>query len=105
MKPPASIKVGPITYDIRLLDGLLDGERNIFGSITFRTETIDVESDMAPDEQRQTVLHEMVHIMLTHIGQRNHDEVLVDGLSYALFDVIRSNPELITYIMASDTGR
>lgn len=67
------------------------------GYIDHRTSEIVVSSMLGPEQERQTVLHEIIHGLgdTLHIGL---DEQAVQGLAAGLLALIRDNPALIAYI-------
>lgn len=92
-----SVKIGPITYEIKTVEGLLgcSGEK-LDGQIKYSNPTIELDSELSFDMQRQTLLHEILHGILTHSGR--HDEVsegAIDAIAYGMFGVIRDNPEFV----------
>lgn len=92
------IKIGPITYEVVTVPGLRDGAdgKKLFGEIKYGSCEIRVESNYAPQQTRQTLWHEIVHIVLVQLGRadESNDEALVDGMAYALMRVIEDNPWL-----------
>ena len=103
---PSNVKVGPITYAIRVQDNLMakddDGEDILlFGKVCFATCEITIDSNLAPAMQWQTLWHEIVHIVYDQLGL-NKDEGEADGIAYKLLEVLMDNgflqfPTLETY--------
>ena len=95
-----SIKIGPITYKLKMVKRLIrNGDEKLDGRISNRSQTIDIESELTPTMQRQTLWHEIIHGILTQAGR--HDEVsegAVDAIAYGIFGVIKDNPEMISKV-------
>jgi len=101
-----TIKVGPIAYTMREIGDLHDGGKRLFGQVNYDDCEILIHAGNAAQQRRQTVWHEIVHIILTQAG-RNEDsgnEQLVDALAYGLMDVIESNPWLTEGTKAGSRG-
>ena len=62
-------------------------------------------ADSSPDEEADTVLHELIHVMISAAGIdhafKNHDqqETAVDQLAPVLLDTLRRNPLLVAYLV------
>lgn len=108
---PTTVKVGPYTYTVTLSDARikeLEKENNadLYGFTAHSFLEIAVSPDMADLMVRETVLHEVLHAVLytTGISNRfseNAEEHLVRALSPALFQMLRDNPQLVTYLVGS----
>jgi hypothetical protein len=85
-----AIKIGGIRYaviaDNRLIDSLRSGEMR-----HMRAE-IAVLPDATPELLPQTLWHEVLHAVLLHAGERQHDETVLDVLAYGIVQVLRDNP-------------
>ena len=59
-----------------------------FGLITYSKCRIRINKDMPDDMQRRTIIHEIVHGMLIHIGREDlsNDETFVQTLALAIDD-------------------
>lgn len=92
------LKVGPIVYKILWVEDLCssDGE-SISGRVLYDMCEIHLEAGNSPQADRQTLWHEIVHIVLTHLGRdenRKDREAFVDSLAYGLMQVVQDNPWL-----------
>lgn len=58
-----------------------------FGQIDYKTCEIRINKDMTEESKKETLCHEMVHGMLTHLGYTNYsnDEVFVQSLANAIY--------------------
>lgn len=90
MRPLKSVRVGPVRYAIQYVDGLPD-----MGECDEMAATIRVREGLAPDTERVTLMHEVLHAALFALGHRKHSELIVDGLAYQLVQILRDNPGLI----------
>lgn len=91
------VKIGPMTYEVKIVEHLLgcDGKK-LDGQITYSKPTIELDSELSFDMQRQVLLHEIIHGILTHAGR--HEEVsedVIDAIAYGVFGVIKDNPEIV----------
>lgn len=98
VKLPEFVKVGALTYKVEETDRLELGT-NYLGEILYDTLEIRVRPG-AEQRERQTLLHEIIHAMLTNIGEKEHDERVVEGLAHMLLEVIQDNPDLIDSLRA-----
>jgi len=58
-----------------------------FGQIDYKACEIRINKDMTEANKKETLCHEMVHGMLTHLGYTNYsnDEVFVQSLANAIY--------------------
>ena len=58
-----------------------------FGQIDYKACEIRINKDMAEANKKETLCHEMVHGMLTHLGysEYSQDEQLVQALGNAIY--------------------
>ena len=58
-----------------------------FGQIDYKACEIRINKDMTDASKKETLCHEMVHGMLTHLGYTNYsnDEVFVQSLANAIY--------------------
>lgn len=68
----------------------------IYGQVNYGECEIRVEAQNDPQQRRQTLWHEVVHVLLTQAGlvKDAKREGLVDPLAYGLMQVVRDNPGL-----------
>lgn len=89
-----NIDIGPITYKIVVVPDLRgDNDKKLFGEVVHGLCEIRLEGNNAPQQGRQTLWHEIVHVILTQLGRQDEgsDEPLVDGLAYAFMQVVQDN--------------
>lgn len=82
------IKIGGITYKIlKQSDCEIDGD---MGRAWTKKAFIKINSDMPEDVQKESLLHECLHVILENIGRDDlsGDEQLVHSLSAFLFQVL-----------------
>ena len=92
-----TVKVGPIVYEVREVAGLLDAGTSIFGEVKHSDCEILIEAGNAAQQRRQTLWHEIVHVVLSQAGYRKEskDEGLVEALSHGIMGVVQDNPWLV----------
>lgn len=58
-----------------------------FGQIEYQRSIIKINKDMSQDIKNETICHEMLHGMLTHLGytEQSQDEQFVNALSNAIY--------------------
>jgi hypothetical protein len=111
---PKSVKIGPFTYRIVFLPEykihpLLKnhGEQFLsYGDIDEWTLTIQIRDDIAIDQQKVTLLHEILHgcdNLFSHNGMdKDSAEEYISRISAALFDVLRSNRSVTNWLLGSE---
>lgn len=98
---PERVRVGPFVYTIKRLstDDAQDMER--YGDCDRDKNVIRVAEGLAQDRALETFFHEILHAMfeasnLKSDGNiRAHEEVIVNGLSMAMINLMRDEPLLI----------
>lgn len=91
MPIPNKVKVGWKTYDVILADPTLNGGDELYGQIDYDRCTITLRAAASPDQQRATLVHELLHAVSNMYGL-NLDEKLVEDLANALYCVYKDNP-------------
>ncbi len=96
------LKIGAVTYKVRELDDLhrVNGEGQkqwLHGHYLTADAELRVANDQAHDVKVVTVWHEALHGILTHAGQSDQPEPLMEALSYGIVELLRNNPQLIEY--------
>lgn len=89
-----AIKIGPITYPIRIVEHLTDGKDKLDGYISYSNSEIRIDAAMESQRQRAILWHEIVHGILSQAGYDNHQESMVEALSYGILAVLDDNPAL-----------
>tara|TARA_R100000808_G_scaffold9913_1_gene26908 strand:+ start:24391 stop:24702 length:312 start_codon:yes stop_codon:yes gene_type:complete len=73
--------IGGHDYDIvEMRDQTKDG-KDLLGLHDPKLNTISLDSDMANTRKHETLLHEIVHVILMNAGFSDHDESLIDAIS------------------------
>lgn len=94
---PKKLRLCGRTFDL-IVEPVSTLNRHTFGlHQPFAAQTI-VSSDTADEEQKATVLHEIVHDIdhLVHCEMKERD---VCAFASALFAIMRDNPALIRWLM------
>lgn len=99
MTLPTHIKIGGITYTVRVVDDLHDKHTPLLGWHKPSTCELLLDASLVPQAQYQVLWHEIVHGILTVAGfvEENQNERLIDALGYGMLQVLRDNPELKWY--------
>lgn len=108
---PRKLKVGPSTYAIRddadEMNRISRREKDdLFGYCDHRHLTIHIDPDQADDYKRETVLHEVLHavVSLTNLSEEwgvEKEERMVARVAPLLLGVLRDNPKLVAYLVAA----
>ena len=89
-----AIKIGPIHYVVKEVEGLRDGDEKLDGNIKYGEGVIYVEASLTGSPRRQVLWHEILHALVVHTGRRKHDDELIDALAYGIMQVLQDNPFL-----------
>lgn len=83
---PSKVNICGIPYDVVLCDDLFASTETNLGQIVFSEAKIKINSNAAPPVQEQTLVHEIVHGMLTNLGfaEDSADEQFVQSLACAI---------------------
>lgn len=95
MTLPENIRIGPIDFSVIQVDVLTDESNTtkLNGHIKYNLSEIRIDAELEEQAARQVIWHEVVHGILT-LGQIEHDERLVQIVSYGVMQVLRDNPWL-----------
>lgn len=87
------VKIGPIKYKIVLVPDLHGGGKKLFGEVHHGSCEVRLEANNAPPTRRQTLWHEILHVVFEQLGSReiDDDEGLVDSMAYVLMQVVQDN--------------
>ena len=94
MKP---IRVGPIAYDVEIVDNLQDDGGILDGRIRHSDAVIQLAASLSPQAHLVTLWHEVLHTLFTQAGIHDHDEKRITALSYDIVQVLTDNPQLRSY--------
>lgn len=83
---PEKVDICGIPHKVIMCEDHFDADTH-FGQIDYLHAEIRINKDAAPEMQKQTLFHEMLHGMLVMIGRNDltTDETLVNSLSSAMY--------------------
>lgn len=91
---PEKVKISGIDYQVEIAEHRIandDGDK-LLGQIDYGGSTIYINEDQNEQLKGATLLHEIVHGILYHMGSKQNDnEKFVEGLSSGLHQVFRDN--------------
>lgn len=105
MKPPKLLRIGPFDYEV--LRGAFStlelASRDRVGECDYSDLTIRVSHQLAPGQQRETLLHEALHAVADLAGLPSElgadlDEKIVRRLAPLLLALMRDNPKLVAFL-------
>lgn len=93
MKLPKHVKISGINYTVVLKKQLEDSGDACWGLTDYPNVTIYIREELSQQKQRQTLMHEMLHVMMHEAGLDNicGDEKIVNPLGNMLDNVLASN--------------
>ena len=99
------VHIGEYDYTIEETERIFasDGEF-ASGLVTYADALIQLSKEEHPQFRSQTLLHEILHVILNQAGFEDHSEAVIEALSYGLIQVIRENPQLIEFIRGTSTN-
>ena len=105
MTLPTHVQVGPIRYSLAVDQAAIDHTGSgKAGNTNHPLQTILLSSEQGPDQEADTVLHEVLHACLHQSDGElsvEQEERLVLSLAPLLLDTLRRNPELVAYLMGA----
>jgi Zn-dependent peptidase ImmA (M78 family) len=93
MRPPKRVYVAGIAASVEFKKSLGD----CFGRYFPGRDLVLVEQGQNPDQERDTVMHELVHVIENAMGIKFTEEE-VSKLSHGLVSLLRLNPQLVKYL-------
>lgn len=105
---PKTIEIGPLTFTVT--DNEAVHARNVvkssedpWGRVDYGKGEIVLRPEQALPHQRMVLLHEVMH-GCWHLTDCTHegDEKAILALAAPLLDVLRRNPDLVAYLIATD---
>lgn len=111
------ISYGCFDYSVEFLPQekikeLLDDDElgNVYGAINSFSQQIYIASDTTVQNQKATLLHELVHAIFLKNGsmqvgkeeetnQNITSEILIDTTANGIFEIVRRNPDLFGWLM------
>ena len=81
------VNICGIPHEIVDCEDSFTADATHFGEIDYQKCTIKINKNMAVEAQEETIIHEMIHGILVHIGysERSEDETFVQGLANAIY--------------------
>ena len=81
------VNICGIPHEIVECEDSFTADATHFGEIDYKACKIRINKDMAVDAIAETIIHEMVHGMLVHLGytEQSDDETFVQGLANAIY--------------------
>ena len=101
MNQPKTVKVLGKTYRILFVD-LVDDDGSS-GSHSFASLEVRLDKNLHAEVQAETLLHELIHAVEEHMDLEL-TEKQVHGLSVGLFQVLRDNRPIASFISKSKKG-
>ena len=80
------VNVCGIPHEVKEVETNLGNDGSL-GLITYAKAIIEINKDQSEECKKETLIHEMVHGMLVHIGRDDlsNDEVFVQSLANAIY--------------------
>lgn len=98
MSLPDTIRIGGITYTVKVVERLTGDTGRLDGEIKYGSTEILVDGDLNEQGAFQTMWHEVLHGILTQSGRWGEDhkklEGIVEAIAYGLVQVLADNPGL-----------
>lgn len=105
MRIPAVVRVGPMAYDVRAVEGLADDDGNrLLGEADFRSARISIDAGAGAQVLLAGLIHEILHIVLEQAGHMEAaaDENLIRALCFGLMNVSLDGRPLLRWLPDSD---
>lgn len=84
------VKIGWKQYDVVFSESKLNSGAELYGQVNYDSCVITLREEASPDQQRATLIHEMLHAISEMYGLEL-EEKLVTDLANALFTVYKDN--------------
>lgn len=107
---PKKIKIGYFTVNINYVHDLRDDKGNLLlGISTTDTATIDINIDYTDQIIKETLLHEIMHFLLSDTAlfpeeYVNLEEDLIRVLSPKTMELLVTNKKLTKFLLSKNTG-
>lgn len=94
---PSEIRAGGRVYQVQYTPLLLG--THLCGQTNFRQQTVSIDESYPEGQQRETVLHEIMHLVSNHYtGEYGLTEHQVGQMCEGLWQVLRDNAGLAEWI-------
>lgn len=97
---PSTVRVGSHVYTVEEKASINKDKR--YGECHVGNLSILIRKDTVPSKKREIVLHEILHAAWEAGGlqllKQVTEEDAVDRFAYVMLGVLRSNPDLVTYL-------
>ncbi|WP_448807472.1 hypothetical protein [Aminobacterium colombiense] len=97
------IRIGPFDYTYREEKDLSNEEgEELYGEIRYKENIISMLEGLPPPRRAHTLMHEIVHGMLSNMAREdlNSDEPFVDALALNVVQFMRDNPDITMKILS-----
>lgn len=99
------IRVGPMTYRVKIVDHLIDdsGSTRLEGRVRHGKSEIALDAELDDQQRLETEWHEVLHIILVQAGkiEESRDESLVEVLAHGVLGVLRDNRKWLVQELVS----
>jgi hypothetical protein len=85
------VRIGGIFYDVLDIEGLAEGTQRLDGHIQYGPNSISLNANLGSGTRAVVLWHEILHAILTHAGQRQLNESVMDALAYGIAQVVADN--------------
>ena len=101
--PPATVKIGPLTYTISRFDPREANERALYGFVRNADQAIWIDLQHGPERGALALLHELLHAVADvhpiELGDKDKEESIVQALTTVLGASLRDSPEVWLWIL------
>lgn len=104
-QPPASVKIGPLTYSIAAMPPREASSRGLYGHVMHSVQRIEIDQQHGAERSALSVLHEMLHgfvaVYSIELGDDKAEERIVGQMTTALGAAMRDSPEVFSWVLRS----
>lgn len=112
---PKSVRIGTVRYRVHCDPETTKKTREfekmewLQGRYKSVESSIVIADDLAPDNQQETLMHEVIHGIIWHAGledvfKKGADEGAVQAIALCLLNLLRDNPDLIAYLVSDGSA-
>lgn len=95
---PRKINVLGKDFTVKFAESAAADNTSCLGRTVFKTQSIVVRNDQAPEYERDTVLHEVIHAVEDSM-YLSLPERAIHLMATGLLQVLRANPKFVAYLM------